>query len=63
MQEKIQNLHIKNIISLIFTSLTLKILLKIATVMMSTIIAVTSFERHKNYAAKDKTLKYIIITM
>lgn len=31
--------------------------------MMSTIIAVTSFERDKNYAAKDKTLKYINIIM
>jgi hypothetical protein len=31
--------------------------------MMSTIIAVTSFERDKNYVAKDKTLKYINITM
>lgn len=30
---------------------------------MSTIIAVTSFESDKNYAAKDKTLKYINITM
>lgn len=30
---------------------------------MNTIIAVTSFERDKNYVTKDQTLKYIIITM
>lgn len=62
-RENIESRHLKHYQHNNYYRLTLKILLKIATVMMSTIIAVTSFERDKNYVAKDKTLKYINITM